>query len=135
MYVAQFIDDRKGAVMDPANRAVRAQQPELQIEIAMRLLRQGLTVPRAVLWMNRLDPGVCVLQQTFRGTAPDLLINWADIANPPGEAIGGRFEKEKHHVDVFGQLPETLLALAQRRLRALAFPAHFGLAQFALHCG
>ncbi len=116
--LAGVVADRKASHLDPANRAVRAHDPELELGPPRQQSMLVCLVGRyPVIRVDRLGPRFRIRVQAFAAAAPDLFVGRADVDH----AIAVRSDEEERVADVIRHLAEPRLAFAQclRSLLAL----------------
>jgi hypothetical protein len=105
--------DRERALADPSLAAVRARDAIELVVAADDLARGGARQHAlAVLRHDRLEPGGGPPVELGERTLPDGLVGGARVEH--GALVGRRHPE--HLIDVLGELPEALLAFAQRVL-------------------
>ena len=122
------VPDRKTSHLDPANRAIRAHHPKLELGLACRHdLPVFFVGRRPIIRVDRFGPRLRIRVQAFAAAAPDLFVGWADIQH----AFAIHIDEEEHVTDVLRHLTESLFAVNQRRLGSLIGRAHLRFFQFA----
>jgi hypothetical protein len=102
--------DGHGVLTHPADGAVGPDDPEIHIGFLPGKLPPEDCLGRGfVVGMDAFPVGKGIGEDAGQGTFPDLFVGGIDVEQP---AVDGVVIVE-NHADVLGQLPETLLALAQ----------------------
>src|SRR5262245_2850480 len=100
----------KGPIVDPPQRAVRADDPISFIILSMELFGESLANALLVIGMDGLHPGAWCLVEALARPAPNRFESRTDIEHLIFFGVGD----PKDFVDVLGQLAEAFLTCAQR---------------------
>jgi len=126
---ARWVAHREGALVHPTHGAVGPHDAEFLVVVAERGLPARRRHAGVVARMDRVQPGREVGVQRLGVPSPDLLERRADVH----EALERRVGDPEHLRDVSRELPEQLLAVAQRRLGQAMLLAHRRFAQLPLN--
>lgn len=117
---AMLVEDRKGADMQPAEAAIRANNANLLFQAAEAMHLQGLFETPSVFRMDEVEPVVAIGIQRLDITPPDLLVALADVSH----LLADRIEQPVAFRRIAGQLQEARLPGQFDRLQFIAVACH-----------